>query len=99
MDGSICLLVSFLVLAGIIVVLVKYLRKPSYHGQGYDKLIGRKGFVIRASQFNGDMRVEVSGENWLARGEGRHGFDTGDRIVVKSIDLDKKVLLVERLDV
>ncbi|MCK5036707.1 MAG: NfeD family protein [Candidatus Sabulitectum sp.] len=99
MDGSICLLISLLVLAGLIVALVKYLRKPSYHGQGYDKLMGRKGFVIRASQFDGDMRVEVRGETWLARGEGRHGFDTGEKIVVKSIDLDKKVLIVERIDV
>ncbi len=98
MSGSVCLLISFLVLAGLIVALVKYLRKPSYHGHGYDKLIGRKGFVIRASQLDGDMRVEVGGENWLARGEGRHGFNSGDKIVVKSIDLEEKVLLVERLE-
>lgn len=98
MDGSVCLLISFLVLAGLVVALVKYLRKPSYHGQGCGKLIGRKGFVIRASQFDGDMRVEVRGENWLARSESRHVFSNGDKIVVKSVNLDEMVLLVELLD-
>ena len=48
--------------------------------------------------FDGDMRVEVCGENWLARSESRHGFNTGDKIVVKSIDSDEMVLLVEMLD-
>ncbi len=98
MDGSVCLLISFLVLAGLIAALVMYLRKPSYHGQGYDRLIGKKGFVIRASQFDGNMRVEVNGENWLARSESRHGFDAGDKIIVKSIDLDEMVLIVELPD-
>ena len=98
MNGSVCLLVSIVVLAGIIVLLVKYIRMSSYHGQGNSKLIGRTGFVIRSSQFDGDMRVEVGGENWLARSESRHVFKTGDKIVIRNIESDEMVLLVELED-
>ncbi len=98
MDGLICLSVSFIFVVVFIVVLVKYIRKPSYHGQGYDKLIGKHGFVVRASQFDGDMRVEVNAENWLARCENKHVFKDGDKIIVKKINQDEMVLLVEPLD-
>lgn len=98
MNGLVYLLVIFVVLAGLIVPFVKYLRKPSYHGQGYGNLAGREGFIIRASKLEGDMRVGVNGENWRARSASKHIFSNGDKIIVKSYDSLEKVLVIEQLD-
>lgn len=98
MGETLCIALPVALVVTVIVIVIAHARKPPYHGNGYGKLIGRNGVVLRLEGIGSGFRVEIDGVSWRARSDSSQGFREGDMVVVKGVDAGEMVLVVDHND-
>jgi membrane protein implicated in regulation of membrane protease activity len=70
-------------------------KKPSLTGD--TAMVGETGIVRKTAGFRNRMVVEVRGEHWWSRPAAGEELRPGDEIVVKAVDQNDLILIIEPL--
>lgn len=70
-------------------------KKPNLTGD--TAMVGESGIVRKTSGFRGRIVVEVRGELWWSRVDGDADLSPGSEVVVKAVDQNDLILIVEKL--
>lgn len=62
---------------------------------GNEALIGETGIVRKTAGYRNRLVVEVRGENWWCRDESGAQLSPGDEVVIKGIDQQDMMLIIE----